>query len=349
MQVIPKGQSSAPSQQPNRPVVQVNTGTDKSAIAQKLDAIKQRFSGSSQNTPTPINKQGGAIPSQPSGARISGENPLANLASQALDKANTGSLSTSETIPQAEAKKSETSSPQMQLLARQQQALRKAQLELKAGQDAWKQEQAKYLSKEALTSDPLKALAEAGISQDRLVELQLNQSQPPSDTEQLKQKIAELEQKLNGVDETFKSRDKQAYDQAVAAIERDAKLLVNSDPAYETIKALGPEGTKEVVELIKKQFALDGTILDVEDAAKQIEELALEREYDRVNKLMQLQKIKQKMAPPVPAAQVTEAEKTKQPQASQPSPSLTNKMAVQRPLTARERAILAFQEAGKKS
>lgn len=345
MQVIPKGQSSAPSQQPNRPVVQVNTGSIKNSVTQKLDAIKQRFSG----TPAPTNKQGEAIPSQPSGA-----NPLANLASQALDKANAGSLSTSEAAVPPVAKQGEAGSPQMQLLARQQQALRKAQLELKAGQEAWKQEQAKYLSKETLTSDPLKALAEAGISQDRLVELQLNQSSPPSDTDQLKQKIAELEQKLNGVDETFKSRDKQAYDQAVAAIERDAKLLVNSDPAYETIKALGPEGTKEVVELIKKQFALDGSILDVEDAAKQIEELALEREYDRVNKLMQLTKIKQKLAPPVPAAQVTEAEKTKQPQASQPSPSfasqtITNKMAVQRPLTARERAILAFQEAGKKS
>lgn len=335
MQIINKGQSSAPAQKP-RPQVIMSTGSDKSPIAQKLDAIKRRFSGAPE-AQAPLNKQGEAIPPVPG-------QPGQGLASQALDKATSSSITINETTRQPEAPQG-ISSPQLQLLARQQQALRKAQQEFKAQQDAWKQEQAKYLSKETLTSDPLKALAEAGISQDRLVELQLNQSSPPSETQLLQQKIEELEKKLNGVDETFKSRDKQAYDQAVLTIKRDAELLVNSDPAYETIKALGPEGVGEVVELIKKQFAKDGVVLDVESAAKEIEELALEREHARVTKLMQLSKMKQKLAPIAPAPQATEGLQAKQDSSSQPT--ITNKMGVSRPLTARERAILAFEEASK--
>lgn len=339
MIVTPK---SAPVE---RPSVKVNT-TGKSAVSAKLDAIKARFSGNPVEAPK--NKQGEAIPAQPSGVSPAkaGEQ---GLAQQALDKATAAKPSTSEAKPSSEAT-AQTPSPQLQMLAKQQQELRKAQQSFKAEQEAWKQEQAKYVNKESLSSDPLKALAEAGITQDRLVELQLNQSAPPSETELLKQEIAELRKQVAGVDDKFVSRDKQAYDNAVLAIERDVKLLVSTDPAYETIKALGDEGHREVVELIKKQFALDGSVLDVEDAAKQIEELALDREYSRIQKLSQLSKIKQKLAPPVPAVDGSQLEETKQSSVSQqtPSPTITNSMGINRPLNAREKAIRAFEEAAKK-
>lgn len=337
MKITPKptapGQVGSPAV--NRTSLTMNTGSIKSPTMQKLDSIKQRFSLPS---PAPLNKQGEAIPPQPSGITPNVENkPISTL------------LDTSEASKAPAEATTSPQDPQLQLLARQQRALRKAQQDLKTAQDAWKQEQAKYVPLDKLRTEPLKALSEAGISQDRLVELQLNQGNPPSESELLKAKIAELETKLNGVDETFKSRDKQAYDNAVRTIQRDAELLVNSDPAYETIKALGAEGTNEVVELIKKQFALDGTILDVEDAAKQIEELAAEREYQRVQKFTQLPKLKQKLSPPAPAPSASEGEEAKQSPSSQTTPpTLTNQMGVSRPLTARERAILAFNQAAKK-
>lgn len=322
----------------NRSTITLNTGNPKSGIAQKLDAIKQRFTPSQQ---APANKQGEIIPPQPSGAATSLPEPNKAISSTPIEAPKTSSADSGKEL-----------SPQMTMLARQQQSLRKAQQQLKADQEAWKQEQAKYLQKDILSSDPLKALAEAGITQDRLVELQLNQSSPPSETDILKNEIAELRKQLAGVDDKFTARDKQAYDNAVQVIERDAKLLVNSDPAYETTKALGAEGTKEVVELIKKQFALDGTILDVEDAAKQIEELALEREVQRIQRFQQLAKIKERLAPKTEAPSASEGTESKQSQSSSSASqthTITNKMGVSRPLTARERAMLAFENAAKRT
>ena len=232
-------------------------------------------------------------------------------------------------------------SPQFAALAKQERQLRKARMELKAQQDAWKAEQASFVSKDVLKNDPLKALSEAGISYEKLTELQLSQI-APDPNQSLLNKIAELEAKLASVDEQFTKRDTQAYDAAVNQIRSDVKLLVDSDDTYETIKATGESET--VVELIKKVFDAEGTILSVEEAAKMVEEKLLERKLAEVERLSKLSKIKSRLSKPAE----TQAE-VSQTQQGQKQPTLSNQAAVSRPLTARERAIMAFESAKTKT
>lgn len=245
-----------------------------------------------------------------------------------------------ETMEQAPEATEKPISPQFAALAKQERQLRKARQELKAQQDAWKAEQASFVSKDILKTDPLKALSEAGISYEKLTELQLGQIAPdPNQT--LLNKIAELEAKLASVDEQFTKRDTQAYDAAVNQIRNDVKLLVDSDDTFETIRATGEQ--ESVVELIKKVFDAEGTILSVEEASKLVEEKLLERKLKEVETLTKLSKIKSRLSKP--AENPEEATQVQQPQKQ---PTLSNQAAVSRPLSARERAIMAFENAKNK-
>jgi hypothetical protein len=279
----------------------------------------------------PLNKFGEIIPPQPSGLSKEATPPQ--------------SVETKAPLPQVEAAEANSRAlpPQYAALARKEQAFRKAQQELKTAQDAWQQKQAGFVSKESLQSDPLKALAEAGISYDKLVELQINQANPDPNAALLA-RISELETKLAGVDTNLQNRDKQSYDQAVNQIRNDAKLLVDSDPAFEVTKATGQ--SEEVVELIKKVFDAEGVILDVEDAARQVEEVLQERKAKEITTLQSLSSIKKRLEASKPVA--TEAQAAEQVAAPSPT-TLNNNMSGVKPLSARERAILAFEAARKRT
>lgn len=226
-------------------------------------------------------------------------------------------------------------SPQFVALAKQERAIRKARQELKAQQQAWEQKQASFVNLDALKADPLRVLSDAGINYDRLTELQLGQVNPDPN-QQLLDKIAQLEAKLAGVDEQFTKRDEAAYNAAVSQIRNDVQLMVDSDPTFETIKATGE--TEAVVELIRKVFDAEGTILSVEEAARLVEDKLLERKLEEVQLLSKLSKIKSRLG--VPSETTAEANNVQQ-QESQPT--LTNANSVARPLSARERAIMAFE------
>lgn len=249
-------------------------------------------------------------------------------------------IETPEAPPEAS---SETLSPQFVALARQEKQLQKARRELKAEQDAWKQEQAKYLPKERLTSETLKVLAEAGITPDKLVELQINQASSQDPEQLLLNRITELEAKLNGITDpengTLAKRDKDAYEAAVLQIRSDAKLLVDSNPAYETIRSEGAH--EEVVGLITAVFNEEGIVLDVEEAAKLVEDKLSERMYKQYERISQYQKIKARLG------KRTEnfAEASSEQLSLQPPKinTLTNAGASQRAMSARDRAVLAVQ------
>jgi hypothetical protein len=229
-----------------------------------------------------------------------------------------------------------TLSPQYVALARKEQALRKQLQEFKSQQEAWKQEQANYVSKKQLETDPLKTLADAGLTYDRLTELQLNQANPDPN-QALLDKIAALEGRLASVDEQFTNRDKQAYDQALATIRRDTDLLISSDPAYEIIKATSSQ--PEVVKLIQRVFEEEGDILSVEEAAQLVEDQLVEDKSSEISRLARLSKISKKLAPARPA----QAMQQQAAQSQSPSKTLTNAQSTNKPLSAVERAILAYQ------
>lgn len=232
-------------------------------------------------------------------------------------------------------------SPQFVALAKQERAIRKARQELKAQQESWEREKATYVNLENLKADPLKALSEAGISYDRLTELQLGQVNPDPN-QQLLDKIQELENRLSQVDEQFTKRDTAQYEAAVNQIRNDVKLLVDSDPAFETIKETGE--TESVVELIRKVFDSEGTILAVEEASRLVEDKLLENKLAEIEKLSKLSKFKSRLG--IPAEIPEEASSLQQ---QQTATTLTNEGTVSRPLSARERAIQAFEKSKLKS
>lgn len=213
-------------------------------------------------------------------------------------------------------------SPQHLALARKEKALRKQQLDLQAERDAIKAERESFKAeREKFTS----------VTQ---------QSFETTDTvDPVQAKIDALEAKINGYETSQTERTTQEYQQALKVIDADAKMLVDSDPAFETIKARGAHG--EITKLVEAVFNKEGTILSVEEAAQMIEEKLFETTLKEVEQLSALKKVQAKRQPAAPAAEV--------PAGKGPAKTLTNAMGVTRQLSARERAILAFNNQLNKS
>lgn len=193
-------------------------------------------------------------------------------------------------------------SPQFSALARKEKALRLEAQKIKLEREALKEEQSKlksseYIPKTRLNSEFLQVLAEAGITHDQAANFLLNgQGKPQQDpmVSKLLARIEELENKTNKVETEFKDNQSKAYDQAVTQIRRDAKILVDSDPAYETIKASGR--IEAVVKHIEDTYKEDGELLSVQEAAKEVEEALVEEAI----KLAGVSKIKLKLQPEAP-------------------------------------------------
>ncbi len=321
-----KAKLGAPQAQPMTP-----RPAGSSARAEEMAKLK-KF-----NSPPP--RKGAAVPATLAGI---GPPPSGLAPGQASPSVE------APTTPPAAAPASDVS-PQLEALARQERQIRKARQELKAQQEAWKQEQAKYVPRERLSSETLKVLAEAGITPDKLAELQLNQARStdpaPNDPQQiLLARIAELEKTVKDISDPEtgtivtreKQRDQQAHDQVVQQIREDVTLLVDSNPAFGTIKAEG--NTEDVVTLITRVFDEEGKLLDAEEAAQLIEEKLTQRTIQRLEQLTKLSKYK-KWAGQAPEA--SEANTEQRP----PLTTLTQQGARTKPLTAVERAKLRVQEA----
>jgi hypothetical protein len=237
---------------------------------------------------------------------------------------------------------SEQSNPQLDTLARKERQLRKAQQEFKAAQEAWKRDQANYVPKTRLTSETLAVLAEAGISPDKLFELQLNQA-PQDPNTALQQKIATLESRIQELTDPekgyFAQRENQEYQAAVKVIRDDATLLVESNPTYGTIKSEGQ--TEEVVNLITRCFDEEGVTLSVEEAAQLVEDKLVERLTKQFERLNKLDKFKTRFGQP--AENLAEASTPQQPAPKRVN-TLTNAGSTTHQLTPRERAILRVQD-----
>jgi hypothetical protein len=330
MKITPVGAPQAP-----HPTITVNTSPKGNTV---LEKIKQRFGSLPEAAKAPLNKPGQPIPPQPSGqAQTTQPKPF----KQEIEPTSTPNVE-QESVP-AKANQ-QVLNVQQAARARQERAFRDAQRKFQEEKAAWEQNKANFIPKDKLNADTLKTLAEAGISYDKLVELQL--AQVPNDPNQiLLDRIASLETKLaestTKVEESLKTRDQQAYDQAKRQIQADVDLLVDSDPKYETIKAT--KNSHEVVSLIEKVFNEEGKLLSVEEAASAIEDVAYDNELKRIESYRTLSKFKDKLGQAQAAMQGQEATSAK-PSAN----TITNNMGSSRPLTPRERAILAFQEAEKR-
>lgn len=236
-------------------------------------------------------------------------------------------------------------SAQFAQLARKEKAIRAKVQELKAKEAAIAAKDAeyaakdteyksKYISRDAITQDPWSVLADLGVTYDQLTQQALSTVQQDPATKaylaKLEAKIQQLEQDNAGTKKTFQDNQNQQYNQAVNQIRSETKALVASDPAYETIRETN--SVDDVVDLIEQTFKKDGVLLTVEEAAQEVENHLV----DEALKIARIKKIQLKLAP----------QETKQPLQKQQQPqakTLTNAMGASRQMSAKERAILAFQ------
>lgn len=250
--------------------------------------------------------------------------------------------------PKAETKAAEEPlSSQYAILARKEKMLRQREQQLRTREAELKAKDApiapptpsfdesKYVNKDRLTQDPFTVLTELGLTYDQLTEMALNGPKPQeialmNQIKSLESKIAEIEGKTQ---KSFEDREVQQRQQVVAQLTNDTKRLVSSDPNFEMIQAERAE--KEVVKLIEKTFDEDGILLSVEEAAQQVEDYLVERAL----RIAKAKKIQQKLAPAPAVPEKSMTEDSKQPQLK----TLTNSVASSRKLTARERALLAFE------
>lgn len=365
LNVISKPQSSTsstPSRVISRPEIPLGRKTASSARAEALKArlkaptsqpVAPRPAGSTARAEGIASQKRFAAEAAPQAPKISDRSGGVNLSE--IKPPPSGATSTPRQNVEAPKPSSTEATgqqvdPQSAALIRREQQVRKAQKDLQAAKDAWKQEQANYIPKSQLTSETLRTLSEAGITADRLVELQINQAgtadNTPKDPQQvlldeisaLKKQVSDLIDPENG---TLAKRDKAEYDQAVQQIRQDATLVVESNPKFGTIKSEGT--TEDVVELVTKVFDEEGIILDVEEAASLVEAKLVDRLTKQLDRVKKLDKFKSQFGtvPEVPEA--TPAQQS--PATPHQATTLTNAGASQRPLSARDRAVLKVQAA----
>lgn len=242
-------------------------------------------------------------------------------------------------------------SSQYAVLARKEKALRLRDQQLRQREAAIKASEApkapsaptfdesKYVSKDRLEKDPFGALAELGLDYSQLTDRLLNSPSPEAQKQQayiskLESRLEALESGQTKVQKTFEEREVESRKQAVSQIRSEVGKLVMTDPQFETIKET--RSLNDVVELIEKTFDEDGILLTVEEAAQQVEDYLV----DEAMKIAKIKKIQLRLAAGLPAtAQTKQTDAPKQQQLK----TLTNSVSSSRPLTSKERAILAFQ------
>lgn len=266
--------------------------------------------------------------------------PQAAPIAQVKQTSTNEAVNTEETKPQEKAL-----SPQYVALARKEKALRSQAQALKTREDALKARESEYetnyIPKSKLTerfkSDPMGLMQEHGLTYDQLTNLILNQ---PSVQDQALQKLqAELQEiKSSQARAQQQSEEQQtkAYEQAVNQIRNDAKLLIASDASFETIKETGSE--EAVVELIRETFDKSGVLLNVEDAAKEVEDYLVEEAL----KYAQLKKVQAKLNPPT-VGEALKQQINEKPQIKTITHAITASTKPSSDKDRRARAILAAQ------
>ncbi len=214
-------------------------------------------------------------------------------------------------------------------------AAREAEITSKSTQDL-----SNYISKDQLKANSFNILSELGVTYDQLTQEAI-QAQSP-EAQYLQRMRAELQEELRQVREeqaktrqSIETNQTQAYQQALTQIRNEVRQIVNSDPAYETIKATG--SVKDVVQLIEKTFNEEGVLLSTEQACEEVENYLVEEAV----KLGRLGKVQARLTPQQVKSQVAAASSKSQTQSTMTT--LKNTDATTRPLTARERALLAFK------
>jgi hypothetical protein len=232
---------------------------------------------------------------------------------------------------------------QQELQFKQREEALKAREEALSSKDS--EYKSSYVSKDDLKRDPWSVLQDLGVTYDQITEMALtSQSVPPVVMQQmskLERMLEEERSERKRYEENFKKQQEEqqtaAYKQAVETLKRDASALVKDNPSYELIAAT--DSSADVVELIETTFKEEGRVMSVQEAADEIEKYLEEEAY----KLSQLKKIQSKIKPALKETSSPDGKVEVKFQAKQQQKTLTNALGATKPLSARDRAILAAQ------
>jgi hypothetical protein len=247
----------------------------------------------------------------------------------------------SETTEAPPSTQADPLSPKFALLAKREKGLRSREEQIKAREDALKAKESEYQSGYIPKADfkqlAMEAFKEGELSYDELTQMMLASPNAEVDPvlRQLQQENAELKKRFEELDGSFKQKQTTEYQQAVNQLAVDVKAFVSGKPEYELIDKL--DMSAKVRDLIVETFNSDGVLMSQEDACKEIESYLEEEAF----KVTSIGKVKAKFTPPEPAKE--EKLEQKHPQNQQQLKTLTNAVTTSQPMTARERAILAFQ------
>jgi hypothetical protein len=186
-----------------------------------------------------------------------------------------------------------------ELLARREKQLRRMQQQINQEKQTMEAKlkgyETDYMPKSRLKEDPISALMEAGYSHEEIYQRLIN-STPNTDPtiKAMENKIKALEERLLNGQKQAEESTAQQYQQALKQIDREIKLMVEGDVEFETIKA--SEAHSAVTELIEQTYKDEGYLMDIKEAARQVENYLVEQGL----KMAQLNKIKSKLQPATP-------------------------------------------------
>lgn len=176
-----------------------------------------------------------------------------------------------------------------------------------------------YVPKSALANDTLGTLMSNGVTLEKLSELILS---APNQNDPMVKQMRAIEAKLQAQEQAMQTQQTQQYEQAKNQINNEAKMLIDSDPEFETVKA---EGMSEAVtDLIVETFEKTGKLMDVREAALEVENYLV----DQAVKLAKYGKVQKRLLPEEPK-QPQQAPVAKQPQVTATLKTLTNNMQTQ--------------------
>lgn len=226
------------------------------------------------------------------------------------------------------------------ILAKREKAIRAKQREVEERERSFKAQEETHKSalglKDRLVSDPINTLSELGISYDQLTQLIINSKPEDQALRELKREIQSIKEVQTKAQSEYEAKQTQGYQQAVNQIRTDVKLLVDSDPQFETIKEMGAQ--ESVVSLIEETFKETGRVLSNEEAMTQVENFLIAEGIRMAN----LNKIKAKLAPPQPDPVAVPT----QPKQGQKTLSNSTLATTTKPLSDKDRrlrAIAAFK------
>lgn len=248
----------------------------------------------------------------------------------------------SEPVAAPEAPKVDAMSPQFAALARKERAIREQSRQIQIEKQEMKARMEQFENesnskwKQKITSNPWDALLEAGLTPDQATNIILNQPKPEEiEFQKLRKEIEALKLSQDDSKNQQKKQQDDQYQQAKKQINNEVKMLVDSDETFETIKHMGAQ--EAVTELIEQTFQQDGYIMDVESAAKEVEEYLI----DHSLKLARLKKVQARLSP------MTDVNQKQIPNQKPQMNTLSNRMNPStKPLNdkeRKERAIRAFR------